>query len=103
MRASNSSKLKKRDRKTGRFFDGGICYILDDLNLVFAGDMLKEILSLYNLGYSVEEIGEYFERDPDEIFLALMHLARQGVKVRKIGRRCMYYEPETKIETEEKT
>ena len=63
---------------------------MDDMNLCFAGEMLAEIKELYNKGYTVEQIGRYFDRDPDEIFLGLFHLARKGEKIRKFGRRCSH-------------
>ena len=76
-------KLTKR--KT--FFGGGIIRLFEDANLVFSGSMLNEILEKHNLGYSLEEISEYLNRDPDEIFLALFHLARQGYEIRPLGKR----------------
>ena len=76
---------KLTEKKT--FFSGGIIRLFEDVNLVFSGSMLNEILEKHNLGYSLEEISEYLNRDPDEIFLALFHLARQGYEIRPLGKR----------------
>ena len=76
-------KLTKRKS----FFSGGVIRLFEDANLVFSGSMLNEILEKHNEGYSFEEIGEYLKRDPDEIFLALFHLARQGYEIRPVGKR----------------
>ena len=76
---------KLTERKT--FFSGGIVRLFDDANIDFSGSMLNEILEKHNEGYSFEEIGEYLKRDPDEIFLALFHLARQGYEMKPVGKR----------------
>lgn len=72
-------KLEKRS-----FFGGGVKTVLDDLCLEFSGELLDEILKRYNEGYSIYEIAEYTNRDPDEVFLAIFDRARKGYKVRKL-------------------
>ena len=76
-------KLKPK----GGFYGGGIVQLFNDLTIDFTGDMLDEILIKYNAGYSIEEIAEYTKRDPDEIFLALFHLARQGKEILPFAKR----------------
>jgi hypothetical protein len=73
--------------ETEGFYGGGIVQLFNDLSIEFSGDMMKEIKKRYNEGYSFEEIGEYTKRDPDEIFLALFHIARQDGDIRPVGRR----------------
>nr|WP_289038234.1 hypothetical protein [uncultured Allobacillus sp.] len=70
--------------KERSFFGGGIVQLFSDLVTEFSGEMLTEILDKYNKGYSFDEIAEYTGRDPDEVFLAIFHMARQGYEVRKI-------------------
>lgn len=77
------SKLESR----GGFYGGGIIRLFEDLTIEFSGNMLDEILIHYNTGYSIEEIAEYTKRDPDEIFLALFHLARKDNDIRPVGKR----------------
>lgn len=69
------------------FFGGKVVTLFDDLVLLFSEEMLDEIVDKHNAGYSFEEIAKYTKRDPDEIFLALFHLARQGYVVRPVGKR----------------
>lgn len=69
------------------FYKGGVVKILDDVELLFSHEMLEKILLLHNTGYKIEELSEYMKRDPDEIFLALFHLSRQGYEIAPIGKR----------------
>ena len=70
--------------KERAFYDGGLTPILNDVTLLFSGSMLDAILEKHNAGYSLEQIAEYVGRDPDEVFLAIFHLGRQGYEIRKI-------------------
>jgi len=56
---------------------GDYIFVLEDLELAFPKDQLNDITKRYNNGESVESIAETEKRDPDEIFLALFHQARQ--------------------------
>lgn len=76
-------KLKSK----GGFYSGKIIRLFQDLVLDFTESMLEEIQVQYNAGYSPEEIAEYTKRDPDEIFLALFHLAREGKEIRPLAKR----------------
>lgn len=48
--------------------------VLSDLNYFWPKRHLKVLRDLKNRGFSVKEITPYFFRDPDEIFLALLHI-----------------------------
>jgi hypothetical protein len=62
-----------------------IC-VLEDLDFYFDRIELKEIKEMWEKGEGVYDIAVYFERDPDEIVLALMHLAREDkISQRKGG------------------
>lgn len=76
-----------RPKNFSGFYEGGLVELFDDLTIIFSGSMLDEILKQYNAGKTFEEIAKYMKRDPDEIFLALFHLARQNKKIRPVGKR----------------
>lgn len=59
--------------------------ILDDLDLSFYPWELKEIADMWGDGWSVKRMAKHYDKDPDEIVLALMHLARQRVIDRRPG------------------
>lgn len=76
-------KLKKQKS----YFEGGIVRLFDDLEMSYTNDLLQAIKTFHNEGHSFEDIGERFNRDPDEIFLALFHLARKGEEVKPFAKR----------------
>ncbi|MFC2948559.1 hypothetical protein [Virgibacillus sediminis] len=57
---------------------GGYEYVLEDLELAFPKEQLKQITKQWNSGWEVREIAENISREPDEVFLALFHQARMG-------------------------
>jgi hypothetical protein len=60
--------------------------VLEDLNFLWDRPELRELVQMWNKKFSVLQMAEYFERDPDEILLALIHLARTDrIKKRKGG------------------
>ena len=60
--------------------------VLEDLNFVWDAPELSELSVMWIDGVSVEEIAEHFDRDPDEVVLAIMHLAREDkITARKSG------------------
>jgi hypothetical protein len=60
--------------------------ILEDLNFFWDRPELTKIKHMWNKGVSVKDIAEHFERDPDEILLALIHMARdEKIVSRKEG------------------
>lgn len=60
--------------------------VLEDLNFVWDGSELYALRKLWNKGRSIEHISDHFHRDPDEILLALIHLAREDrIEARKGG------------------
>ncbi|EQB34805.1 hypothetical protein M948_20710 [Virgibacillus sp. CM-4] len=52
-------------------------FILEDLELVFSKRQLKNIVSQWNYGRSIEKIAEINSRNEHEIFLALYDQARK--------------------------
>lgn len=73
---SNNSKEYQEHRK-GVGKDSRIIRVNDDMNNVFSIGLLDRITELYNDGMDPEKIGDVFDRDPDEIFMALFHQARR--------------------------
>lgn len=51
--------------------------VLEDLNFIWDKKELLEMVEMWEQGKSVIAISNYFDRDPDEILLALMHLAKE--------------------------
>lgn len=64
----------------------------EDLEPAFEQTEIDNITEKWNDGYSFEEIAEDHSRDPDEIFLAVFHQAREG----KITRKLFYSKPNVK-------
>ncbi|WP_051681322.1 hypothetical protein [Virgibacillus alimentarius] len=56
---------------------GDYVYCLEDLELAFPVDQLKEITNMWNEGSEIEFIAKKYRRDMDEVFLALFHQARR--------------------------
>ncbi|WBX81318.1 hypothetical protein PD280_06245 [Virgibacillus salarius] len=52
-------------------------FILEDLELAFSEKQLKNIVSQWEYGRSIEDIAEINSRNPHEIFLALYDQARK--------------------------
>lgn len=50
--------------------------VLEDLDFVWDDPDLKELKKLWKQGVGVVEMAEHFDRDSDEVLLALIHLAR---------------------------
>jgi len=51
---------------------------LDGLEFVFHKEQLQKIKELHNAGLSYKQISQIEKRDPYEIIIALLHLAREG-------------------------
>jgi hypothetical protein len=52
--------------------------VLEEMNFVWDEPELEEMAQMWESGSSVFQIAKHFNgRDPDEVFLALFHLARQ--------------------------
>ena len=64
----------------------------EELEPAFEREELDIIAEKWNMGYGFEEIAEEHKRDPDEIFLAIFHQAREG----KIHRKLNYKRPDVK-------
>jgi hypothetical protein len=60
--------------------------VLEDLNFIWERSELREIKKMWEKNFSVSYMADYFERDPDEILLALIHLAKDDrISARKNG------------------
>ncbi|MGM0903090.1 MAG: hypothetical protein ACQEXB_18575 [Bacillota bacterium] len=60
--------------------------VLEDLDFVWDEEELEDIAFCWQEGMSVRAIANRFKRDPDEILLALIHLAREErIKQREKG------------------
>ncbi|PAE20532.1 hypothetical protein CHH80_11000 [Bacillus sp. 7504-2] len=51
--------------------------VLDGLNFFWDRSQLDEIVDMWESEFSIRHIAKYFKRDPDEILLALIHLAKE--------------------------
>ncbi|MFE4522163.1 helix-turn-helix domain-containing protein [Cytobacillus firmus] len=51
--------------------------VLEELDFIWDDAELAELIKFWERERSITWIGKYFERDPDEVLLALIHLARQ--------------------------
>ncbi|GKU81227.1 helix-turn-helix domain containing protein [Niallia sp. NCCP-28] len=54
-----------------------IVIVLEEVNFIWDRSELKEIVQMWKKGISLWEMGEYFGRDPDEVMLACIHLAKE--------------------------
>jgi hypothetical protein len=59
--------------------------VLEDCNFVRDGPELEEITKMWKEGISIFEMGEQLERDPDEVLLAIVHLARKDRIMTRTG------------------
>jgi hypothetical protein len=50
--------------------------VLEDMNFIWEQSDLREIKKMWKMNLSVKYMADYFDRDPDEILLALIHLAK---------------------------
>lgn len=57
---------------------GSLIRLNDDLEEFISVDLMAEITDLYNSGADPETIGERYNKDPDEIFLILLHQGRRN-------------------------
>lgn len=76
----------KRQRRT-RNDSGRIVRLFPDMEQFIGESLLSEIHELYNKGHTPEEIGKATGWQPDEIFLVLVHLAREGFELREFAKR----------------
>lgn len=59
--------------------------VLESLNFFWDEWELNEIAKMWKSNFSVKYMADYFDRDPDEILPALIHLAKEE---RIIKRKC---------------
>ncbi|WP_106494922.1 hypothetical protein [Lentibacillus sp. Marseille-P4043] len=82
---SNIKRIYKIRKE--RLEDGALVYCLSDLEIIFSEGLINEVTILYEQGHEPEEIGQAINRDPDEVFIALFHQARQGRINRSFAKR----------------
>jgi len=64
--------------------------VLEGLDFIWDEDELKQLAWMNDEGYSIQEMNQIFKReDPDEIFLALFHLAKTG-RIKKINLKLLF-------------
>ncbi len=62
--------------------------VLEDMNFIWDEWELEELAQCWKKGVNIYRLAERYERDPDEVLLALMHLAREDrIKQRDKGLR----------------
>jgi len=67
--------------------------VLEDLDFLWKQKDLIHIAEMWKEGDSVLSIAKHFKRDPDEVVLALLHLAKEKkIKKRKGGLFANYKE-----------
>ena len=50
----------------------------EELDYSWCSDELKLMASMWNEGRNLKEMANHFNRDPDEVMIACIHLARKG-------------------------
>lgn len=59
--------------------------VLEELNFVWDETELRELELMWQKNVSIKSMSKHFDRDPDEILLALIHLAREDRIKRREG------------------
>lgn len=60
--------------------------VLENCNFFWRRSHLRELREMWDKNYSIQYMANYFDRDPDEILLALLHLSKENrVSKRKFG------------------
>ena len=52
--------------------------ILEDINFLWIDTEIEKVIKLWNRGTGIKDISKAIKRDGDEVFLLLLHLARNG-------------------------
>lgn len=68
------SKVTKRRHQTQK---ERVIKLNPDMEEFISDLFLQDITDLYNHGYNLQDIGDYFNKDADEIFIALLHQSRR--------------------------
>lgn len=61
-----------------------VVVVLEDMDFVWDEDELNLIAKWFAGGYDFFEIGKFLKRDPDEVWAAWMHLARENKLLKKV-------------------
>lgn len=84
MSVKAAAKLEKQYMTKSR---KKVVLLFEESDLIWDADELMDLKELNELGHSIDEMTRFFKReDPDEIFLALFHLAKEG-KIKKLDLR----------------
>jgi hypothetical protein len=59
--------------------------VLEELNFVWDETELRELELMWQKNVSIKSMSKHFDSDPDEILLALIHLAREDRIKRREG------------------
>jgi hypothetical protein len=57
--------------------------VLEDLDFWWDEWELKDIKKMWKMELSINYMAEHFDRDPDEVILAIIHLAREEKIIRR--------------------
>jgi predicted regulator of amino acid metabolism with ACT domain len=57
--------------------------VCENMNFIWDDPELKEIAEMWKLNLSIEYMANHFERDPDEVIIAIIHLAREDKIIRR--------------------
>lgn len=59
---------------------------LDDLDFSWFPVEVNKVKKLWSFGWHIADIAKHMKRDPDEVAVLIMHLARQGrIRRRRMG------------------
>lgn len=72
--------LRKTQAKINRVI------VLEEMDFIWDSKDLFELRKMWNKDYGIKYMAEYFDRDPDEIMIAIIHLAKEKrIEVRRNG------------------
>ncbi|MFD2628806.1 hypothetical protein [Oceanobacillus kapialis] len=78
---------KPLKRSDDRIVGRGLVRLLDDMEKVITNEVLEEITEFHNQGHNILDIAATFRMDPDFVFVALFHQAREENVTRPFGYR----------------
>jgi hypothetical protein len=80
----HESQLRRKTDIRNVKLDGKV--ILLDLDFAWQNEDIETVKTMWQEGYGIEKISRKIQREVDEVFLLLLHLARQGeIKERPYG------------------
>jgi predicted regulator of amino acid metabolism with ACT domain len=57
--------------------------VCEYMNFIWDAPELKEIVKMWQMNLSIEYMANHFDRDPDEVIVAIIHLAREDKIIRR--------------------